>query len=689
MSQVSEIIVKWTPETSGRVSSIQIQSRIAGTQEWTEQAGSFDPKVGEFRFTSNAPATDVEVRVRYRMLDGIYSGWSTDHVVTAPAGVIIGEDVLNGDGTVWVPPAIDMTEVQAEVEAEVAAAKALLDADIADVATDVLDAKNQAQQARSDLAAEVTRAEGAEGALNTAVVAAKTTADGAVALINDKTTLLTNADTALANRAATLESQMAGTTASQLQSRIATEETTRANAVSAVAGRATTLEAQLAGTQSSALQTRIANEETARTTADTTLGNRTTTLESKIEGTQGSALLTRISTEETTRANADTALANRTSTLESQLTGQTGSYLLSRIVTEETTRSNADSALATRASMLESTVGAASGAMNANPAFSVWDNPSGMPLGWTWWVVPASLTRVASPVNSGGYVARIVTTTAEGGFFQTVQGLNAGDWCVIDITASLQGGTWQGAGVTMSGVQNFNFAALPDVAGVTSSTKSGVRRWSFLFQTDGSANFHPMVNWSGFGTTTAKTLDWYRCSIRPATAGEIAAQKANIDLGTLTSRISTEETTRSSADSTLANRASTLESQIALGTDSNLYARLRTEETTRTNETSSLASRASTLESTSGNLSSRVSTAESAISGLNGKTAAYWQVQAVAGTGRAQMTVHADANGGGGVDIIGDVRIIKTDGGASMEISGGAITGKYANGNTAFRLGIF
>lgn len=685
MSQVSEIIVKWTPETSGRVSSIQIQSRIAGTQEWTEQAGSFDPKVGEFRFTSNAPATDVEVRVRYRMLDGIYSDWSTDHVLTAPAGVIIGEDVKNPDGTVWVPPAIDMTQVQTEVEAQVAAAKALIDADLAAVAIDVADARNEA---RVDLAGEASRASAAEGALNTSIIAAQTTADNAVTSINEKTTLLANADTALSNRATTLESQMAGTTESQLQTRISTEETTRANQDSALAGRATTLESQMAGTQGSALQTRISNEETTRTNADTTLGNRASALESQIAGSSGSGLLTRISTEETTRANADSALSNRTSTLESQLTGQVGSYVLSRIVNEETTRSNADSALASRATLLESTVGAASGSMNANPAFSVWLDANPLPSGWSWWIAPTSLTRVASPLNSGGYVARIVVGASSGGHFQTVSGLNPGDWCVIDVAASLVGGTWQGAGITMSGVQSFNFAALPDVAGVTSSTQSGMRRWSFLFQTDGSANLHAMTNWGGFGAETAKTLDWYRCSIRPATAGEIAAQKASVDLGTLTSRISTEETTRTNADSALANRASTLESQFGLGTDSSLYARLRTEETTRASETNSLASRTSTLETSSGNLSSRVSTTESAISGLNGKTAAYWQVQTVAGNGRAQMTVHADANGGGGVDIVGDVRITGSAGGATTIITGNGIFGYYANGNPAFKLGL-
>lgn len=55
-------------------------------------------------------------------------------------------------------------------------------------------------------------------------------------------------------------------------------------------------------------------------------------------------------------------------------------------------------------------------------------------------------------------------------------------------------------------------------------------------------------------------------------------------------------------------------------------------------------------------LNSSVTTQQVAINNLNGKTAAYWQVNAVSG-GRAQLTVYADSNGGGGVDIVGDLRV--------------------------------
>lgn len=52
-----------------------------------------------------------------------------------------------------------------------------------------------------------------------------------------------------------------------------------------------------------------------------------------------------------------------------------------------------------------------------------------------------------------------------------------------------------------------------------------------------------------------------------------------------------------------------------------------------------------------------VTTLVESVTQLNGKTSAYWQVDSVAGSGRAQLRVHADANGGGGVDIIGDLGV--------------------------------
>ncbi len=72
---------------------------------------------------------------------------------------------------------------------------------------------------------------------------------------------------------------------------------------------------------------------------------------------------------------------------------------------------------------------------------------------------------------------------------------------------------------------------------------------------------------------------------------------------------------------------------------------------------STLTTQYASLSGTVSTLNSSVTTQQTAINNLNGRTSAYWETTAVAGNGRAQLTLHADANGGGGVDIVGDVRI--------------------------------
>lgn len=87
---VSEIHVTWTPELSGRVQGIQIRSRPQGTEGWTEQAALFDPKIGTFTFTSNAPGINVEVEARFRMTSAVYSPWVTAIVQTAAVETVDG-----------------------------------------------------------------------------------------------------------------------------------------------------------------------------------------------------------------------------------------------------------------------------------------------------------------------------------------------------------------------------------------------------------------------------------------------------------------------------------------------------------------------------------------------------------------------------------------------------------------------
>lgn len=134
---------------------MQIQSRIAGQQEWTEQAAAFDPAAGEFRFTANAPATDVEVRCRYRMVEGVFGPWLTDHIVTAPAVIeydaITGKPIKLGDINPDEGGKLDGIEPGATVGAP--PGTIVGDRPSEDLVKDVDDAKDNADDIRKQLPA--------------------------------------------------------------------------------------------------------------------------------------------------------------------------------------------------------------------------------------------------------------------------------------------------------------------------------------------------------------------------------------------------------------------------------------------------------------------------------------------------------------------------------------------------------
>ncbi len=95
MTQISEIIVSWIPEDSGRASSVQIQSRIVGTSQWQEVATGIDPTLGTLAFQSNAPGSEIEVRGRLRMSSGVFGPWTGMNIVAAGTKVDYSTGVIN------------------------------------------------------------------------------------------------------------------------------------------------------------------------------------------------------------------------------------------------------------------------------------------------------------------------------------------------------------------------------------------------------------------------------------------------------------------------------------------------------------------------------------------------------------------------------------------------------------------
>lgn len=561
-----------------------------------------------------------------------------------PSDEVVKWENITGPGkpadnaTVGAPPGTNVGDVPAEDIADAvkdangnvvparqqfAAVKAEIDAAVSDAQDEAAAARDDAAAARNDLAIEVQRAKDAEGAINVTLAAVKSTADGASAAVTDEATVRARDDIALSNRVSTTEAQLSGG--------------------------------------------------------------------------QDSGLRARIVTEETTRANQDNAIAARVSTTEAQLNGSQDSNLRARIVTEETTRASQDAALANRATSLEASASASAAGTAFNPNFARWVDGDVLPNAWIGWGMEgnARFSRQAvSAVRGSPYAvyAQNDVTGANWGILQAVW-MTPGKW-VIEAVISLDQGDLSGSGVTLSGVTGLDFVGEADTNGSIGFT-TGVRAFSKMIDwtMTGSVNLHGMGGWGGFGRSISpKYMRWFYLNVRPATDGEIKAGKAVTDVVTALARIGTEETTRANQDTALANRITTTEAQLSGSQGSNLQSRIANEETARANQDAALANRTTTVEAqlngTQGSaLGSRVATTESAIANLNGRTSAYWQVLAVAGNNRAQMTLHADANGGAGVDIVGDVTITGSDGDGSAVIGGRGVFTYYPNGAPCVRLG--
>ncbi|HEX7856086.1 MAG TPA: hypothetical protein VF503_20590 [Sphingobium sp.] len=239
------------------------------------------------------------------------------------------------------------------------------------------------------------------------------------------------------------------------------------------------------------------------------------------------------------------------------------------------------------------------GSINPNPMFADYPNGIGEPANWTPWSYDSGTQpQRGSGENGIGYAVRGIAqanlnqgsmqTSGNVSAFQTVQGEQ---WVVIEARFKLVSGTLRGAGVFLNrssqgayiNGDGYNFASGLGV-GTVGRTYS-ISKLMQLPPNTALIDLYRMDNWEGWGQRDAKTLDWYLCSIRPATAEEIRSGTAIPAL-----------------------------------------------QATTTQQTGAIAD-------------------------LNGKTAAFWKVQAVAGSGRAQLSVFADANGGGGVDIVGDTAI--------------------------------
>lgn len=338
-------------------------------------------------------------------------------------------------------------------------------------------------------------------------------------------------------------------------------------------------EAELQGSLSASVTT-AANVETSGTIAK---ANLITDIKSEVEGARSGqpTLSARFGSFTGTVADALTGKASATdfSTLNTEVQNARQGFgsLSAKVDNLEQAISDGDTAIATRATSIEARVGGVD-SLFLNPIFQSYTTTTSHPEHWGYWVAPQAIARAVG--QRGQFAVTMTTDTSESGLYQVAQVPLSG-WFVLEADVVLNGGNFAGAGMLFY-VQNapgvsLNFHTEPDIAGTVQSSPTAGRLYSFRklvnIPTVGSGVglLHLMNNWNsgGFYTSSAKTITWHKCSVRPATAGEIETGQARGIHANLTSKIADVVTVASNANQTTANSVTALNSAINFSINAN------------------------------------------------------------------------------------------------------------------------
>jgi hypothetical protein len=361
-------------------------------------------------------------------------------------------------------------------------------------------------------------------------------------------------------------------------------------------------------------------------------------------------------------ADADIALSGRVDIIQAGV--DTVDNRIDAKAQEVTTAyTQADQALASRASVLEAAASATSTSVVPNDNFNVWPDGQALPTRWGYWAVGGSFrVEKGSPGRGGGQYCVITLNDATGvdsGFVQTIYSSGPGKW-VVEVTIGKLHGYLSGSGLLI-GNRPLDFLAEPDIKDETRDSGDGeVRSWTKLIDLDAgdTINVHAMHGWGGFGRTIMpKYIAWHCLRLRPANDAEIKAGKADAALfgtGGVLARIKTSEDTLADLPNryATAQRATDIEASVG-----NVRGRVGSVETAVSDGRFATAARAEQIASYAGDVGAKVETQAGTIARLDGKAAAYVRFVALAGNNRAQLTLSADANGGAGADLIGDLSI--------------------------------
>ncbi|GGB21537.1 hypothetical protein GCM10011380_08900 [Sphingomonas metalli] len=403
------------------------------------------------------------------------------------------------------------------------------------------------------------------------------------------------------------------------------------------------------GYDDTAVKAEVKRVDEAAIGRDAALGTRIDTVSASVTTTDTN-LRAVISTKEQAAVDRENALGKRIDDIIAE--GGGGSDGVDMVARAEIQRVEqaavlGQQALASRTSLMEATASSTAGIVNRNPSFAVWQDAAGLPLSWEWWSQIATIERRARADGVSGYVARISSAAAQPtGLADSPLPFYPG-WYVLDAEVELIAGSYAGAGLTISGDGGLHFATEADMNGDVSATRTGRRRFTKLMQlTVTRSAWHAMNGWAGWlpaEQIAAKTIDWYRCAVRPASDAEIKAGKADAALPGITARIKTTEDTLADLPNryATAQRASNIEASVG-----GVTGRVGSLERVTSDGTLATSQRVDNVEASLNDSRATVTQQAGAIAGLNGKTAAYVRIIADAGNGRASLSLWSDQYGG-------------------------------------------
>ena len=216
------------------------------------------------------------------------------------------------------------------------------------------------------------------------------------------------------------------------------------------------------------------------------------------------------------------------------------------IATSSAAMATAQSAIAQTSATLAASV--STGALNPNAQFHDWPGVETL-NNWAVWVLGGTYSKTVGQYPNSN--ALRLTNTAGNDHGLLIEGVGTGEanigmkrpapgWYVVTAKVKLVSGSLRSAGVLLYTVNdgagyiaepgNMRFETHPDTNGEAVGLGVAGRVYTFTkllycspdAVNNGNFRLYAMNSWSNFHTeNTAKTLDWYECSIRPATETEV------------------------------------------------------------------------------------------------------------------------------------------------------------------------